>query len=111
MGSPMGVQLPPVTYNPPVDMGMHGGVLPQQIPAQFNGDVPHPEVIAEEQRRNLAQARQNLELKIKELTEQSEKHKKSIEDQANQQIREYAKRLEEQVKQTGSQVDAQLKAD
>lgn len=109
---PMGVHLPPMEahfqppmYAPPVDMGMPQQILPMQY-----GEVPHPEVVAEEQRKNLAQASQNLELKIKELTEANEQHKKSIADQADKQVQEYVARLQEQVQQTHSQVDAQLKA-
>lgn len=108
----MGMQGPPL----PANMGMQGGVLPQQMPLQ---DVPHPDIIAEEQRRQLNQAKVNLDLKIKELTEANEQHKqglaeqanqqlKTMADQANQQMQEYAMRLDEQVKQSGSLLQQQM---
>lgn len=113
---PLDVHHPPPTYNSFVDTGTYGSALPQNVPPQHigeqhSGEVPHPEEIAEDMRKNLAQAEQNLAWKIKELTEESEKHKKSIQDQAQQQIKEYADRLQEQVSKTASQVDTQLQAD
>merc|ERR1712202_23062 len=55
---------------------------PPQTPPTDNAEVLHPDVIASEQRKNVAQARQNLASKTKELTEATEQQKKSIADQA-----------------------------
>jgi len=87
--------------------------LSQTLPAlntPAGSDIPHPSVIAEEQRKNLDKARQNLELKIKEMTQSSEQQKKSVADQANQQMQQYAKSLEDQVQRTHEAADMQLKA-
>jgi len=104
-GMPAGINLPPVYADT--------SILPQAAPAlnMFAGsDIPHPSVIAEEQRKNIDKARQNLELKIKEMTESSEQQKKSVADQANQQMQQYAKSLEDQVQRTQEAADMQLKA-
>lgn len=121
--------LPPI-YPPPIylphdmhaplgadagmDAGMYGygGMAPQNDlqPALHVSEAPHPSVVAEEQRKNTEQARQNLELKTKEMMDESEQKKKNIADQATQQMEEYRKRLDDQVQLSHRQVDAEVEA-
>lgn len=99
-----------------MDAGMYGGILPQNTPdvnvqsLMPNEEVPHPATVVEEQRRNVDQARHNLELKTKELIEKNEQYKRGLSEQATQQMQEYQKHLEEQVQQSHQQADAQVKA-
>merc|ERR1711865_1087842 len=58
----------------------------------------------------MGQARQNLEVKTKELIDQNEQYKQSLAEQASQQIQEYKNRVEAQVQQSHQQVDSQTKA-
>lgn len=97
-----------------MNMAMYGGTLPQSEPyvqvQPMSGEVPDPATVAEEHRRNLDQARQNLELKTRQLIDQNEQYKQSLTEQASQQTQEYKNRVEAQVQQSHQEVDIQTKA-
>merc|ERR1712224_228164 len=74
------------------------------------GEVPHPDVIMEEQKRSVQQAKQNLAGAVQKMMNEAEEQKKGLADQAQQQMQNYAQFLEEQLQQQRQQIDAQLKA-